>query len=83
VPFQNEKRILRKDGEYRWFLAHYNPLLDEQRRVIRWYSTGIDFDDRVRGWRTPCASTVRSAEDLVWLWRPIHDSGLLHCPKRP
>jgi PAS domain S-box-containing protein len=27
VPFQNEKRILRKDGQYRWFLIHYNPLL--------------------------------------------------------
>ena len=48
APFQNEKRILRKDGQYRWFLAHYNPLLDEQGRVIRWYATGIDIDDRVR-----------------------------------
>jgi formate hydrogenlyase transcriptional activator len=48
VPFQNEKRILRKDGQYRWFLAHYNPLLDDQGRVIRWYATGIDIDDRVR-----------------------------------
>ena len=48
APFQNEKRILRKDGQYRWFLAHYNPLLDDQGRVIRWYATGIDIDDRVR-----------------------------------
>src|SRR3984885_12614621 len=48
VPFQNEKRILRKDGQYRWFLIHYNPLLDDQGRVIRWYATGIDIDDRVR-----------------------------------
>src|SRR5256885_5308370 len=48
VPFQNEKRILRKDGQYRWFLIHYNPLLDDQRRVIRWYATGTDIDDRVR-----------------------------------
>jgi formate hydrogenlyase transcriptional activator len=48
MPFQNEKRILRKDGQYRWFLAHYNPLLDDQGRVIRWYATGIDIDDRVR-----------------------------------
>jgi formate hydrogenlyase transcriptional activator len=48
VPFQNEKRILRKDGQYRWFLAHYNPLLDDHGRVIRWYATGIDIDDRVR-----------------------------------
>ncbi len=46
-PFQNEKRILRKDGQYRWFLIHYNPLLDEG-RVIRWYATGTDIDDRVQ-----------------------------------
>jgi PAS domain S-box-containing protein len=48
VPFQNEKRILRKDGQYRWFLIHYNPLLDDQGRVIRWYATGTDIDDRVQ-----------------------------------
>src|SRR5260370_1237440 len=39
VPFQNEKRILRKDGHYRWFLIHYNPLLDDQGWGIRWYAT--------------------------------------------
>jgi formate hydrogenlyase transcriptional activator len=48
VPFQNEKRILRKDGQYRWFLIHYNPLLDDQGRVIRWYATGTDINDRVQ-----------------------------------
>jgi PAS domain S-box-containing protein len=48
VPFQNEKRILRKDGQYRWFLFHYNPLLDDQGQVIRWYATGTDIDDRVQ-----------------------------------
>ena len=48
VPFENEKRILCKDGQYRWFLMHFNPLRDEQRRVIRWYATAIDIDDRVR-----------------------------------
>jgi formate hydrogenlyase transcriptional activator len=48
VPFQNEKRILRKDGQYRWFLVHYNPLLDDQGRVIRWYATETDIDDRVQ-----------------------------------
>jgi formate hydrogenlyase transcriptional activator len=47
VPFQTEKQILRKDGQYRWFLIHYNPLLDDQGRVIRWYATGIDIHDRV------------------------------------
>lgn len=47
-PFVMEERVLRKDGQYRWFLAQFNPLLDEQDRVIRWYATGTDVDDRVR-----------------------------------
>jgi PAS domain S-box-containing protein len=48
VPFQNEKRILRKDGHCRWFLTHYNPLLDDQGRVTRCYATGTDINDRVQ-----------------------------------
>ena len=48
VPFKNEQRMRRKDGQYRWFLMHYKPLLDDQRRVIRWYVTATDIDDRVR-----------------------------------
>src|SRR5262249_47392928 len=27
VPFENEQRVLDKDGRYRWFLVRYNPLL--------------------------------------------------------
>ncbi len=48
TPFQVEQRIRRKDGQYRWFLTQFKPLLDEQGHVIRWYSTGTDIDDRVR-----------------------------------
>jgi len=47
-PFTIEQRIRRKDGQYRWFLAQFNPLLDERGQVIRWYATGTDIDDRVR-----------------------------------
>jgi formate hydrogenlyase transcriptional activator len=46
VPFENEQRCLRKDGKYRWFLNRYNPLLDEDGKVIRWYATGTDIEDR-------------------------------------
>jgi formate hydrogenlyase transcriptional activator len=46
VPFENEQRALGKDGKYRWFLIRYNPLLDESGRVIRWYATGTDIEDR-------------------------------------
>jgi formate hydrogenlyase transcriptional activator len=37
-----------KDGEYRWGLIQYNPLKDEHGKLIRWYSTGTDIDDRKR-----------------------------------
>src|SRR6266581_6239975 len=48
APFENEQRALGNDGKYRWFLIRYNPLLDESGRVIRWYATGTDIDDRKR-----------------------------------
>jgi len=48
LPFEVEQRALRKDGQYRWFLIRYNPLLDERGNVIRWYATGVDIDDRKR-----------------------------------
>ena len=48
VPFENEQRALGKDGKYRWFLIRYNPLLDENGKVVRWYATGTDIEDRKR-----------------------------------
>jgi PAS domain S-box-containing protein len=48
VPFENEQRVLGKDGTYRWFLIRYNPLLDDQGRIDRWYVAAFDIDDRKR-----------------------------------
>jgi PAS domain S-box-containing protein len=48
VPFENEQRLLGKDGRYRWFLIRYNPLLDEQGRIDRWYVAAFDIEDRKR-----------------------------------
>jgi len=48
VPFQLEMRLLTKDGEYRWYLSQYNLLKDECGKVIRWYVTATDIDDRKR-----------------------------------
>ena len=52
LPFQNEHRVLLKDGQYRWFLTRYNPLRNEQGEIIRWYATGTDIDERVRSEET-------------------------------
>jgi len=45
-PHQTEARLLGKDGKYLWFLFCYNPLRDEQGRVVRWYVAGTDIEDR-------------------------------------
>ena len=49
TPFELELRARRKDGQHRWFLVRYNPFRDDEGRIIRWYSTGTDIDDRKRG----------------------------------
>jgi formate hydrogenlyase transcriptional activator len=46
LAFENEQRALGNDGKYRWFLIRHNPLHDEQGRILRWYATGTDIDDR-------------------------------------
>src|SRR5580658_4382532 len=48
LPFEIEARGRRKDGKYRWFLNRYNPFRDEQGRLVRWYATGTEIDDRKR-----------------------------------
>lgn len=46
TAFENEQRILGRDGQYRWFLIRYNPLHDQVGRGTRWYATGTDIDNR-------------------------------------
>jgi formate hydrogenlyase transcriptional activator len=48
IPFELEMRARLKDPQYRWFLVQYKPLRDDQGRVIRWYATGTDIDERKR-----------------------------------
>jgi PAS domain S-box-containing protein len=48
AAFEMEARIRGKDGIYRWFLIQDNPLRDEQGRVLRWYGTRTDIEDRKR-----------------------------------
>ena len=64
VPFSNEQRFLRRDGEYRWFLIHYNPLLDAEGRIVRWYATGTDIDDRKRAEERAHKETLALREEV-------------------
>jgi len=44
-PHETEARLLRSDGKYLWFLFRYNPLRDEQGRVVRWFLAGTNIED--------------------------------------
>ena len=52
-PFELEGRLRRSDGEFRWFLFRGSPLLDGSGRVVKWYGTNTDIEDR------------KQAEDVV------------------
>jgi formate hydrogenlyase transcriptional activator len=43
-----EARMRRHDGVYRWFSIRYEPRRDEPGRIVCWYGTGVDIDDRKR-----------------------------------
>jgi|HubBroStandDraft_2_1064218.scaffolds.fasta_scaffold00228_5 formate hydrogenlyase transcriptional activator len=45
-PGEIEARLRRFDGVYRWFLISVEPLHDEAGRIVRWYGTSTDIDDR-------------------------------------
>jgi PAS domain S-box-containing protein len=46
--FEIEVRFHKSDGSYRWFLARYNPVLDDKGQVVRWYVACTDIEDRKR-----------------------------------
>jgi PAS domain S-box-containing protein len=47
--FEDEARYHRAtDGEYRWFLVRGVPLRDQRGRIVKWYGTLTDIEDRKR-----------------------------------
>ena len=45
-PLDHEARLRRFDGEYRWFLFRLAPSRDEIGRIIAWYGSITDIEDR-------------------------------------
>jgi formate hydrogenlyase transcriptional activator len=63
-PYELEVRLRAADGNYRWFLARYNPLHDTQGQIIRWYVACTDIDDRKRIEDRMRNETIALREDL-------------------
>src|ERR1700721_2163204 len=64
VPFETERRVLGKDGKYRWYLLRYNPFRDVQGRLVRWYATGTDIEDLKQGEQRLQNENVALREDV-------------------
>ena len=47
-PGEIEGRLRRSDGVYGWFLFRATPSLDENGRVVKWFGTNTDIEERKR-----------------------------------
>jgi len=46
--YEDEMRLRRSDGEFRWFLVRTTPLRDKRGNVVKWFGLSIDIEDRKR-----------------------------------
>jgi len=78
-PSEDEMRLQRADGEYRWFLVRTAPLRDEQRNLFKWYGIAIDIEDRKRA-----ESESRTLLDAIpqQIWSGPPDGTLDYCNER-
>src|SRR5580692_5001705 len=58
-PGEIEGRLGRFDGMYRWFLFRATPLLDDDGKIVKWFGTNTDIEDRKR------AELLLAGENLV------------------
>jgi PAS domain S-box-containing protein len=85
-PDEHEARIRRLDGQYRWFLFRTNPLLDGNGRVLKWYGTNIDIEDRKRATEALKASelNLRELTETIpeMLWSATAEGAIDYCNTR-
>jgi PAS domain S-box-containing protein len=71
-PFELDARLRRKDGIYRWFLARYNPLVEEG-PARRWYLSGTEIESRKQEEERIRQENVR-LEERTRIAQELHDT---------
>jgi PAS domain S-box-containing protein len=74
-PGEREARVRRFDGDYRWLLFRAVPLYDETGKLVKWYGSAFDIEDRKRAEEAlrRSESNLAEAQRLThtgsWAWR--------------
>jgi PAS domain S-box-containing protein len=76
---EDEIRLRRADGEYRWFLVRTAPLRDEQGNVVKWYGVSIDIEDHKRA-EMLSRELIDAIPQQIWTGPP--DGTLDYCNER-
>src|SRR5262249_2168561 len=61
---EQEARLRRHDGVYRWFLIRVQALRNDSGKIVRWYGTSTDIEDRKKAEETQRA-TERNLATIV------------------
>ena len=75
-PDEIEARLRRQDGVYRWFLIRAQALRNESGKILRWYGTSTDIEDRKqaeegrRSSERNLAAIINTIPTAAWTTRP-------------
>jgi PAS domain S-box-containing protein len=85
-PGEDEMRLRRADGEYRWFLIRTVPLRDGQGNIVKWYGTSADIEDRkraedaLRESEKKFRQLAENIREVFWMTTPAMDEFLYVSP---
>jgi formate hydrogenlyase transcriptional activator len=64
-PFEHEARLLRHDGQFRWFVIRFAPIKDERGNITRWCGIGTDIEDRKRAEEEIRKENIALREEII------------------
>jgi PAS domain S-box-containing protein len=77
TPYEQEERHRGAHGQYRWFLSRGVPLRDSEGRIVGWYGTNTDIEDRKQA-EDRLRLVIDTLPALVWSKLPDGSADFLN-----